>query len=125
MSDMPYVVETDDIVPLSEVYPLHNVAGLDEATEERLTEATRKAMRDLVTVAWAAQGYAVRWVNDPSEQRSTEDRLRGYGYTVAPLGWGNPENDRAPIRETQVTVWGDAYDALDTDALWRAVVVHS
>jgi hypothetical protein len=120
--DMPYVVETDDdAILLSTVYPLHDVAGLDEATEHQLAEATRKAMRGLVAGEWEKRGHAVRWVNDPSEQRNAEDLLRSYGYTVAPLAYGNPENDRAPIAEEQVAVWGDAYDALDADALWQSV----
>lgn len=87
------IPQSDDTTAMSEIYPLRDVDDLSDEQQGKLVEVTQAAMRPLVEAEWAKRGYVTAWKAEPGQ---LDDELR----------------------ETEIAVWGFAYDALDEDAVW-------
>jgi hypothetical protein len=125
------VRETPDLSAPAEIYPLRPTHLLTGAQELALEVATDAAMRPLVESAWARRGVTVVWWSteaNPSILHAAPDEvLDRYdtlpGLVVDLMG----EQVQVPglvvdLMGEQVQVWGEAYDDLDTDAIWDRVI---
>lgn len=110
------VVEADDRVGVEEVFAEFDLTNLSNTTRDALAEAAAAAMRPLVVREWARHGYTVRWAVEDSRRTEVGDRLRSHGETVA---------DLRELSDTQVEVWGAAYNGLDTAAIYKAVATDA
>lgn len=124
MPDNPYagvtVRQSDDQTPLTEVYPLRDVAALTDDQERALEDATRAAMRTLVEAGWARRGVTrVRWASQP-RYRMSEIIAGGVGA----IGENARHELAGDLAHDEVAVWGEAYDALDADRFWTEVTTR-
>lgn len=94
------VPQSDDATGLAEIYPLHDTTNLTDEQSTQLADLTQAAMRPLVEAEWAIRGYDVAWKREPVLRLAADD------------------DTNEDLRETEIAVWGKAYDSLDTDAIW-------
>ena len=110
------VRETPDLSALAEIYPLRPTNLLTGPQEHALEEATDAAMCPLVEAAWARRGVTVRW------SRWANLSILYAAPPTTDLNERLVEIVENVLRNEQIQVWGEAYDTLDTDAIWERVV---
>lgn len=127
---LPLVIQTPDLTPLAEVFPLRDFTDLDENAEDdavaerarsirlALLDGVEAGMRPLVEAGWLAVGFECRWARDDSRVGDVAARARREGDEVA-----YPSKDfdaNCDMEDFAQQVWAGAWDALDTDAIWAA-----